>query len=149
MAQERISRRCKYALRAILELAVRGKTGPIKIRNIASAQAIPPRFLEAILSELKHGGFVESRRGSDGGYLLARPAGKISVGQVLRFLRKGAFHNRETGKSGGSLFGDFAFLDMHKKVNKAVSDIYDHTTFADLVERELEIRNGYSPDYAI
>ena len=68
----KISKRCRYGLRAIFELALRGTSEPVKIQDIASAQGIPQRFLEIILSELKQGGFVESRRGSNGAYMLAR-----------------------------------------------------------------------------
>ena len=147
--QEKISRKCKYALKAIFELAMLGKAEPIRIRDIASAQSIPRRFLEAILSELKHGGFVESRRGSDGGYLLARSPAAITVGQVLRFLRKGASFDPQRAQATGNAPGDLAFLEMYRNVNDAVAKIYDNTTFADLVERDLEMRYCYSPNYTI
>ena len=61
-----VSQKCQYALRALFELAKRNGEGPVKIAAIAKAQAIPPRFLEVILSQLKQGSFVESQRGSEG-----------------------------------------------------------------------------------
>ena len=57
---------------------------PMKIAEIAEIEQIPIRFLEAILNQLKGGGFVQSRRGAEGGYLLARPADKLTVGEVMR-----------------------------------------------------------------
>ena len=81
-----LSRKCMYALQAMFELAFRKAKGPVKVQDIASAQAIPQRFLEVILAELKHGSFVESKRGNAGGYFLARPAEQISVGEVIGFL---------------------------------------------------------------
>ena len=82
-----ITQKSKYALRATLELAVRFGQGPISIGEIAKAQAIPARFLEAILAQLKRAGLVESRRGNEGGYVLSRPPARISVGDVLRVVQ--------------------------------------------------------------
>jgi len=149
LISEILSQKCRYALRALFELTLRGTTEPVKIQNIASAQGIPPRFLEVILAELKHGGFVESRRGSDGGYILARPAHKLTVGEVLAFLRKGASNRNRQRKYKTDLFGDHALSEMLKKVTNAVSMVYDQTTFADLVERELTIRSAQVPNYII
>ncbi len=61
-----ISQKCQYALRAIFELAKRKGQGPVKIAETAEAQAIPLRFLEVILSQLKQGEFVSSQRGNKG-----------------------------------------------------------------------------------
>lgn len=81
-----ISQKAKYALKALLALA-RAPTGrPLAIREVAARETIPQSFLEQILIELRRAGFVESRRGKDGGYLLARPAGDIRLGQVLRLV---------------------------------------------------------------
>ena len=74
-----VSQKCQYALRATFELARRQGEGPIRIADLASAQAIPGKFLELILCDLKQGQFVESRRGRRGGYLLARPAAELPV----------------------------------------------------------------------
>jgi Rrf2 family protein len=149
LISERLSQKCRYALKALFELTMRGTTEPVKIQNIASAQGIPPRFLEVILAELKHGGFVESRRGSDGGYILALPANKLTVGEVLAFLRKGGSDRNQQGQYKSYIFGDYALSEMLKKVTDAISMIYDQTTFAGLVERELAIRSEQAPNYII
>lgn len=81
-----ISHRCQYALRAIFELAKRSNQGPVKIAQIAEVQAIPVRFLEVILSQLKQGRFVASRRGNRGGYILAYSPAELTVGAVIRFM---------------------------------------------------------------
>ena len=81
-----LSQKCQYAIRAVFQLAKEHGGGPIKIADVAEAQAIPPRFLELILGELKQGGFTESRRGKRGGYLLARPPAQITVGDIIRFV---------------------------------------------------------------
>ena len=83
----RISAKTDYALRAVVELAAAGGDGTtVKGERLASAQGIPLRFLENILLELRHAGFVESRRGADGGYRLARPAAEITLADVIRAI---------------------------------------------------------------
>ena len=81
-----ISVKGEYALQAIFDLASQRPGEPVRIADIAHRQKIPQKFLELILAGLKQGGFVESRRGAEGGYLLARGAESITVGEVLRFV---------------------------------------------------------------
>ncbi|MEU9451574.1 Rrf2 family transcriptional regulator [Streptomyces sp. NPDC048277] len=80
----RISARADYAVRAVLELAVRQGDGPVKAEEIAGAQDIPHKFLEGILGDLRRAGIVESRRGGGGGYRLAREASAITVADLIR-----------------------------------------------------------------
>lgn len=151
VALNAVSQKCRYALRAIFELALRNTTDPIKIHDIALAQGIPPRFLEVILSELKHGGFVESRRGNDGGYILARPTQSLTVGEVIGFLRGSGNvrGNVRADRQKRGLMGDYVFSKLWENANDAIADIYNSTTFADLVEQELARRKTYVPDYTI
>lgn len=86
-----VSARVDYAMRALVELAAQAESGSdaqqlIKSDELAHRQSIPPKFLEGILTQLRRGGFVFSQRGSDGGYRLARPAGDITVADVIRTL---------------------------------------------------------------
>ena len=74
-----VPQKTRYALRAIFELAKYYGQGPVKVINIANAQATPPRFLEVILNQLKRTGLVDSKRGKDGGYFLLRSPGKLTV----------------------------------------------------------------------
>ncbi|AXL93201.1 transcriptional regulator [Streptomyces sp. CB09001] len=80
----RISARADYAVRAVLELAVRQDGCPVKAEDVAAVQDIPHKFLEGILGDLRRGGVVESRRGGGGGYRLARGASEITVADVIR-----------------------------------------------------------------
>ncbi|MFF4709878.1 RrF2 family transcriptional regulator [Streptomyces eurythermus] len=80
----RISARADYAVRAVLELAVRQGNGPVKAEEIAAVQDIPHKFLEGILGDLRRAGIVDSRRGGGGGYRLARAAPSITVADVIR-----------------------------------------------------------------
>src|SRR5215212_9958243 len=81
----RVSAKTDYALRAAVELAAAGN-GPVKGERLATSQSIPLRFLENILLQLRHAGIVESRRGADGGYKLARPAAEITLADVIRAI---------------------------------------------------------------
>ena len=79
----RVSAKVDYALRAAAELAA-APDGPVKGERISQAQGIPLKFLENILLELRHHGLVQSQRGADGGYWLARPAAEITIAEVIR-----------------------------------------------------------------
>ncbi|MEU6075228.1 Rrf2 family transcriptional regulator [Micromonospora sp. NPDC047074] len=88
----RLSARVDYALRAVAELASvtreagGGRGRPVTAEQIARAQEIPPKFLESILLQLRRGGIVQAQRGPEGGYWLARPAGEISLAEVIRVI---------------------------------------------------------------
>ena len=133
-----INQKCQYALRAIFELAKRGSDEPCKIGAIAEAQGIPVRFLENILSSLKSGGFAASSRGKDGGYVLAKPASEITVGEVIRFVQ-GPLAPVECADGGSELCAfsnDCVFHPLWEKAKRALEQVYDGTTFADLVEEQ-------------
>jgi Rrf2 family protein len=82
----RVSAKTDYAIRAALELAAAEDATPIKGERIATAQSIPLRFLENILMQLRHAGLVESRRGAEGGYRLAKPAEDVTLADVIRAI---------------------------------------------------------------
>ncbi|GAA3940705.1 hypothetical protein GCM10022244_55920 [Streptomyces gulbargensis] len=83
-ARMRISARADYAVRAALQLAAARDAGPLKAEAIAEGQGISHKFLEGILGDMRKGGLVQSQRGGNGGYWLARPAETISVAEVIR-----------------------------------------------------------------
>jgi Rrf2 family protein len=139
-----ISVKGDYALRAVFDLAFQRLGEPIKIADIARRQAIPQKFLELILASLKQGGFVESRRGAEGGYLLARPAESITIGQVVRFI-----DGAKTGKNGAKQRAPGPFAQLWKSVDAAVSGVIDHTSFADLTREWRERQGTYVPNWDI
>jgi Rrf2 family protein len=85
MLTMRLSARADYALRAAIELAA-SKEGHVTSDQLAKAQQIPAKFLEAILTQLRRAGLVRSQRGPDGGFWLARPAGEISLADIIRAI---------------------------------------------------------------
>ncbi len=80
-----LSMKAKYALRALIMMAVNEKK-MLQSKVIASQADVPAKFLEAILAELKHNGIVGSKRGIFGGYFLNKPAAELMIGQVIRVL---------------------------------------------------------------
>lgn len=85
----RLSKRGEYGLRAMMALATPGPDGKppvLQIREIAEREQMPGKFLEQILLALKNAGLLHSKMGVGGGYHLARPAGDISLGQIVRVL---------------------------------------------------------------
>jgi Rrf2 family protein len=135
-----ISQKCQYGLRAIFELARResGQREPVSVAEIARAQAIPPRFLEIILGQLKQAGYVVSRRGPQGGYLLARDPAEITVGEVIEAIQGaiGPVHCLIDAGPECPLYGDCVFYPMWERARAALSGVFDDTTFADLVAHE-------------
>lgn len=122
-----ISVKGEYALQAIFDLATQKTGEPVKIAGIARRQKIPQKFLELILAGLKQGGFVESRRGAEGGYLLARSADTLTVGEVLRFVEGPQGAKGKTRRK-----SDTPFSAMWQQVDRAISGVIDQTTFASL-----------------
>jgi Rrf2 family protein len=84
----RLNARVDYGLRAVVELAAAGGSAerPVTAERLAAAQAIPPKFLESILLQLRRGDIVHSQRGPEGGYWLARPADQITLGDIIRVI---------------------------------------------------------------
>jgi Rrf2 family protein len=81
-----LTQRSRYALRALIFIARAGGMTPVPISVIAADQKLPRKFLEIILLDLKNGGLVDSFRGKMGGYRLAKPAGQISFGEIIRLI---------------------------------------------------------------
>ena len=147
-----VSQKCQYALRSVLELARRHGNGPVSIREIARAQAIPPKFLELILAQLRKGGFVVSRRGVHGGYSLTAAPRGISAGQIIRFIDGSLAPVRCVGDPQGTdcpLHGDCAFLGMWTRSRDAVAEVYDSTSFQDLIDDHMTAASQHVASYCI
>lgn len=147
----KISKKCQYALKAIFELAWRNSGELVKTHDIADAQQISPRFTEIILNELKHGGFVESRRGNEGGYMLARDARDLTVREVVECIEGLISVVPDAAKDSRKMafLGNEAFKELWRAVNNAVCEVCDNKTFADLVEFERAKRDRCVANYSI
>jgi Rrf2 family cysteine metabolism transcriptional repressor len=139
-----ISVKGEYALQAIFDLAANAGPDPVKIAEIARRQKIPQKFLELILAGLKQGGFVESRRGAEGGYLLARRPEAITVGDVLRFIE-----GRQEEKARQRRQNDSPFSDVWERADRAIDSVLDCTSFAQLVREWNDRHNRFVPNWEI
>ena len=143
----KISKKCQYALKAVFELSWRNQGEPIRTYEIAEAQRISPRFMEIILNELKHGGFVESKRGNEGGYMLARNARDLTVREIIEYI-EGPISFAQNSDDTASI-GNEAFTEFWQEVNNAIGEVCDNRTFADLVEFERAKRDKCALNYSI
>ena len=140
-----ISQKAKYALRALVALVNAPPEQPLMIAEISRDKAIPKKFLEQILLELKRHGFVESRRGRLGGYVLRRAADKITFGEVLRLidgpiaplpcLSKIAYRRCADCADEGTC----EIRHVFARVALATRDVLDTTTLADAVKMPAEL----------
>ena len=134
----RISAKTDYALRATIELAALDSDDPVKGEAIATAQGIPLRFLENILGDLRNAGIVESRRGVDGGYLLARPADQIALADVVRAV-DGPLANVAGTKPNALHYEGSAeqLREVWVGVRAALRSVLEETTIADVAAKSL------------
>ena len=131
----RVSAKVDYALRACLELAA-SPPGPVKGERIATAQSIPPKFLENILLDLRQAGVVASRRGVEGGYWLARPAEEISVADVIRAVEGPIASVRGERLENVAYEGSaVALRETWLDLRAAMRGVLEETSLADLVAR--------------
>jgi Rrf2 family protein len=146
-----VSQKTQYALRAMFELARLQGRGPVRISDIAQAQAIPPRFLEGILNQLRQAGLLRSIRGSRGGYELAADPAEVTVGDMMRVIEGPIVPTDCLGDEGSDcpLRGSCAFLPMWQRAAEALAAVYDGTSFADLLEEDARQKQAGNPNYVI
>jgi Rrf2 family protein len=145
----RVSARGEYAIKAMLELALRPEGGLVPIQAIAERQAIPQRYLEQVLLALKRAGLLVSKRGSTGGYHLTRAPEAITVGEILRAAEgsDAAFDAGPTRRRNGGEEADLG--ELWTEIAAAVSKVVDHVSLADLVARARERRGAARAMYHI
>lgn len=125
-----------YGLRAMLSLAVAG--GPQTTEQLAEDQALPPRFLGAILAELRRAGLVASQRGADGGYRLARSPSQITCAEVIRVLDGPLAEVRGLRPEATSYVGSAEHLqDVWVAVRASLRQVLESVTLADVVSGNL------------
>ena len=136
-----LSRKTKYAIKALIALAEHGPDAPMRIADLAREQQIPPKFLELILLELRNQGILQSRKGKGGGYLLARDPATIYLGQIVRMF-DGPLAPvpcaSQTAYVPCSDCRNEAVCGVHlamKKVRDATAKILDGTSLAQLLQQ--------------
>lgn len=135
----RISAKTDYAIRATVEMAAVSADGRlVKAESVADAQHIPLRFLLGILNELRHAGIVDSRRGAEGGYRLARPADEITIADIIRAIDGPLANVAGTRPDALQLVGSAAPLrDVWVSLRSSIRAVLEHVTVADVVAGSL------------
>lgn len=132
----KISYKCDYALKAVLDLAAHFNKNLVIASDLAARIDAPIKFLEQILLELKKGGYVQSKRGNVGGYVLSRPPQQITVGDIIRLIEgpiepiacvNDAYKDCSDTKT-------CVFRKIWRNVYRAQLDIIDHVNFQQLVD---------------
>jgi Rrf2 family protein len=132
-----VSAKADYAVRAAIELAA-AADGPVKGERIAEAQQIPIKFLENILSDLRHAGYVQSQRGAEGGYWLAAPADTITLADIIRAVDGPLANVRGARPESVAYTGSASRLvEVWIAVRVALRGVLERVTLADLVAGAL------------
>ena len=140
----KLSTKGRYGLRAFIDLAVYGEEGPVSLTSIAARQEISLNYLEQLMAKLRKAGLVESIRGGNGGYRLARPAEEISVGAVLRALEgdlkpvecAGIDAGKESHCTGS---GTCVSRIVWKRINDSINNTVDSIFIGELVRESKNI----------
>jgi Rrf2 family protein len=152
----KLSVRGEYALRALLVLGLNYGNQVVRIQTISEQQRIPKKFLEQILNDLRSLGAVQSKRGANGGYRLARPPSEITLASIVRHI-EGAlapvscvserFYERCTCPDESRC----AIREVMKEARESVVKIMERVTVADLCERTRQLENAptAAADYVI
>jgi Rrf2 family protein len=131
----RVSAKVDYALRAVTELAA-SPPGFVKAERLATAQAIPLKFLENILLELRRAEIVASQRGAEGGYRLAKPPGEVSLADVIRAVEGPIATVRGARPEDAEYTGAATALrDVWIELRTSMRGVLETTSLADLVAR--------------
>ncbi|MCI8317740.1 MAG: Rrf2 family transcriptional regulator [Lachnospiraceae bacterium] len=141
----KISTKGRYALRLMLDLALRDSGEPIRLKDVAHRQGISEKYLEQIISVLNKAGYVRSVRGPQGGYVLARAAEEYTAGMILR-LTEGSLAPVDCVEAGKGVCDrecGCATQILWKKIDEAISSVVDHVTLEDLVAWQMERTDDY------
>lgn len=134
----RVSARADYAIRALLELTAAGSTEPVRGDAIAKAQAIPSKYLENLLADLRRARLIASQRGVNGGYRLARPPGTITLADVIRAIDGPLAGVRDSAPEDVAYGGAAASLrDVWVALRASMRTVLEATTLADVASGKL------------
>ena len=147
----RVSQKTEYALRAVVELAIRHESGLVPAREIATAQGIPLRFLEQQLATLHKAGLVESFRGAGGGCRLARDPAELPIADVIDVMEGDLYPMHCVDHDDHTCFqsGRCGLQGLWSDVHLAVRGVFERTTVADLAARQVHTASGpplFSPE---
>ena len=133
------------------DLAIHRTDGVLRLKDVANRQNITEKYAEQIISMLKHGGLVQAKRGTQGGYTLTKPAAEITIGEILR-LTEGDLAPvpcLENGGDGCDFSEHCTTLSMWKKLYSAISSVVDHMSVQDMIQESGKDRETLALDSAM
>ena len=147
-----LSSKAKYGLKAMVHLALHEGKGPSLIADVAEAERIPKKFLDTILLELKNQGLLSSKKGKGGGYVLARPAARILVGDIVHILDGPLAPIPCVSRSAYRRCDDCidetacTVRAVMQDVRDAIAGILDNTSLSDMISRAPKVETILSYD---
>jgi len=144
----KLSTKGRYGLRALIDLALHSEEEAVSIQSIATRQNISDSYLEQLVSKMKKAGLVKSLRGAGGGYMLAKPAREISVGDILRALEGNlnAVTCPANENTGGCEGADLCVTRyVWKRINDSITEAVDTMMLSQLVEESRKIQDKGQP----
>jgi Rrf2 family protein len=153
----KLSTQSRYGVRAIFDIAYNSAHFPAQIQDIYRRQRIPPRYLEQIFQRLKKNGFLESKRGPRGGYMLKRDPEQIKIGEIIRAVESSTrivfCTDFETGRKKCPTFDKCVTRQVWKEGNDRIFSYFDSITINDLCKmaKEMGIRQeiGHQLSFSI
>ena len=136
----KITYKGEYGIKAMLDLSYRyNGTEIVPLTDIAMRQDIPVKYLEQIMLVLKKAGYVESKRGIGGGFILSKPPDSITLGEIVRAI-EGPLEPVTDNKTDNSNYQESAIREVWQQVKNATEEIVDTVTFAGIMRRADELR---------
>lgn len=134
-----LSTKGRYGLKAVFELSVNYGLGPVSLKKISEKYNISESYLEQLFTKLRKDGYIETVRGPQGGYLLAREPKDITVGMILRTLEGEIKTSECVSKEVCSRESICATRSIFEKIENSINDVIDNITLADMHEEQQNI----------
>jgi Rrf2 family protein len=134
----RLSKKLLFAIEAVVDIAYHSGQGPVRSTDISRRQGIPRRYLEQVLQQLVHHSILAGQRGPRGGYRLARERRRISVGEIIRIVRKLEGTPDPASEPDGSEIGVKIVRPIWVEMQREMMERFDNMTIEDLCERARE-----------
>lgn len=142
-----ISAQGRYALRALVDLAVNANGSALPLREISERQNISERYLEQIFARLKKANLIKSVRGAHGGYLLTRPPEEITVKDIMQVIEGRLAPETEVEKNSEAELYQKMAQELWTKMESNLYQLLESITLADLKERTLELKKENNEGY--
>lgn len=140
----KLSTKGKYGVKALFELAMHEGSGPVSLRTIAERQGLSEHYLEQLAAPLRRAGIIAAVRGAQGGYMLARPASQITVGDIIRVLEGpiGYTDCATEGEPDPECASTCPVHGVWERVTQQIIAVIDSITLQDLVDQALADRGN-------